>query len=288
MKKFSYIGLLIFGFIACSVEPTEETLEGFTSFDIKAQKAFFDVPILSCGEATDNTLEVVITAGETGAMGGFKFRWMTKADFDTYGWNEEYFCEQNFKANPANESYSLEPGESFTIHLEDYIENQGTSCNRSLECGLEYVFRVQAHNESGKDGLHKSEWSEVFYCSTQACEEICTYGYGYWRNHGPESPGNQENSWPVNTLELGGKIYNANELLSILNTPVHGDEIISLLHHLIAAKFNIKNGVDSSGIESTIETADKILAEEVDKSKDEINEVKDALETFNESNKCDE
>lgn len=132
----------------------------------------------------------------------------------------------------------------------------------------------------GKQG----NWYHFVY-EIQECtviETSCTYGFGYWKNHGPETNGNQQNEWPVNELILGDISYGEEGLLEILNTPVRGDEIISLMHHLIAAKLNVANGADDSEVIEDIETADAILAGEVEMSKDEINDVKAALEAWNE------
>ncbi len=126
----------------------------------------------------------------------------------------------------------------------------------------------------------------------EACEEVCGYGYGYWKTHGPDSPGNQDYMWPVEedeTLMLGGDNYTTDELLDILNAPVQGDELISLMHHLITAKFNRMIGVDASEIASVISLADEVLeADGEGWTTDEINSVKDQLEAWNEANSCED
>lgn len=87
----------------------------------------------------------------------------------------------------------------------------------------------------------------------------CTFTQGYWKNHGLNSPGNQENEWPVNHLVLGTVNYTQLQLQSILDAPVKGNGLISLAHQLIAAKLNIANGANGSSIASTITAADALI-----------------------------
>jgi hypothetical protein len=80
----------------------------------------------------------------------------------------------------------------------------------------------------------------------------CTLTQGYWKNH-PET-------WPVDMLDLGGAAYSKEQLIVLLSTPPRGDATYILAYQLIAAKLNVMNGVDSSGIASTITAADAWLA----------------------------
>jgi hypothetical protein len=79
----------------------------------------------------------------------------------------------------------------------------------------------------------------------------CTLTQGYWKNHA--------DAWPVTSLTLGTLSYTKAQLLSILDTPVVGNSLISLAHQLIAAKLNIANGADGSTISSTIASADALI-----------------------------
>lgn len=183
MKRITllFAVLLMYG---CSVESTEE----FDTLDakVKAQneQPQFEVPILTCGTSTESSLELTITAGEnTGATGGFRVRWMTSEDFAQYGWDYEvegenpYECQEMFQVTGNNADYALIKSQEFPFMLENFIDGSGESCDRALACGMEYVFKVQALNESGKDGLKASEWSENLFCSTTPCEVECTSGY---------------------------------------------------------------------------------------------------------------
>jgi hypothetical protein len=91
----------------------------------------------------------------------------------------------------------------------------------------------------------------------------CTLTQGFWKNHGLNSPGNQENEWPVNHLTLGTVNYTQLQLQSILDEPVKGNGLISLAHQLIAAKLNIANGADPTAISSTITAADNLIGGKV-------------------------
>lgn len=75
----------------------------------------------------------------------------------------------------------------------------------------------------------------------------CTYSYGYWKTHGPGNcrKGNNPNTWPVDTLEIGGVKYGAADLCSIMHTSSKGDKRTALMHQLIAALLNVANGATS-------------------------------------------
>jgi hypothetical protein len=117
----------------------------------------------------------------------------------------------------------------------------------------------------------------------------CTFTQGYWKNHGLNSPGNQENEWPVNHLVLGTVNYTQLQLQSILDAPVKGNGLISLAHQLIAAKLNIANGANGSSIASTITAADALIGGKVvppvgsgSLSTSSVAALVDALTAFNE------
>jgi hypothetical protein len=81
----------------------------------------------------------------------------------------------------------------------------------------------------------------------------CTLTVGYWKTH-PES-------WPVDTLDLGGAAYTKDDLIVLLSTSPRGDATYILAQQLIAAKLNVMNGADSTGIAVTIAQADLWLAQ---------------------------
>src|SRR4029453_14338470 len=108
----------------------------------------------------------------------------------------------------------------------------------------------------------------------------CVYGQGYWKNH--------PDQWPVTELQLGNVTYTQDELLSFLRQPVNGNGLVSLAHHLIAAKLNVANGADSSCIQQTIADADALIGDLVVPpvgdgylAPRDVNALKDTLEDYN-------
>jgi hypothetical protein len=92
----------------------------------------------------------------------------------------------------------------------------------------------------------------------------CTFTQGYWKTHGPDASGNNDNEWPAAVLSggmlLGTVLYTADQLQDIFDTPpVGGNGLISLAHQLIAAKLNVANGVDGSAVASAIAAADALI-----------------------------
>jgi hypothetical protein len=84
------------------------------------------------------------------------------------------------------------------------------------------------------------------------CESGCVFSQGYWKNHAE--------AWPVDSLMLGTTSYSQAQLLSILNTPVGGNGLISLSYQLIAAKLNAENGAPvPAGIAAAIAAADTLI-----------------------------
>jgi hypothetical protein len=117
------------------------------------------------------------------------------------------------------------------------------------------------------------------------CPSSCVRGLGYWKNH-PEA-------WPVTELQLGNVTYTQEELLSILHQPVRGNGLVSLAHHLIAAKLNVANGTDPSCIQQTIADADALIGDLVVPpvgtgylAPAEVEALKDMLEDYNEGRLC--
>lgn len=89
------------------------------------------------------------------------------------------------------------------------------------------------------------------------CTSACRLGQGYWDNHYPAS-------WPADVMSngrnLGSVHYTAAQLEAILaNNAVVGNGLLSLAHQLIAAKLNLANGANGSGIASTIAAADAMI-----------------------------
>lgn len=191
MKKI-YLLFVAVALSACSAEPVEN--EEITGLDanlqgkqIKAQgnhQEAFDIPVLTLGEGTtEDELQIIVTAGETGAKGGFRLRWMTAEDFAINGWGDSeeldiQMCQAQFQVTGNDQSYFLPENGDFTFNLSEFVEGVEESCDRPVSCGLSYVFKVQALNQSGQNGLQKSEWSQIYPFSTLICPVMeCESGY---------------------------------------------------------------------------------------------------------------
>ncbi len=233
-----------------------------------------DTPVISCSESTQASISILVCAldgiGATGAPAGFSIQWMTKADYDLYGWPSDTlslptsFCHASFSGNAARSRYNLSPGGCVTVNIGELLFDEGTStdCPVALDCGTEYVFRTFAH---ATNSYNRSDFSAVLICSTLSCDggEGCTYTQGYWKTHGPDGcvTGNNVNEWPVTSLVLGNVSYTDSELCSILNTPGGGNGLITLAHQLIAAKLNVANGSDDTAIAGAIVAADALIGD---------------------------
>lgn len=127
-----------------------------------------------------------------------------------------------------------------------------------------------------------------------ACEEVCGYGLGYWKNHSNDNPGNQEDFWTEMDYTLGGESYTQDQWNEIYDTN-NSKGLVNFVQHLMTAKLNIALGVDDSDIAAMIVAADELLEGLViledsipDGQKEEFQDVKKAITTFNDDNSCDE
>ncbi len=232
-----------------------------------------DVPVISCAGSTQTSISILVCALNgplaTGATSGFSIQWMTRADYDQYGWPTDRlnlppsFCKASFDG-VANPRYDLCRGECVTVNIGDLLldEGAGTPCPVGLACGTEYVFRAFAYANCKLD---RSDFTGTLTCSTLPCgsEEGCTYTQGYWKNHGPEgcANGNNENEWPVTSMTLGNVSYTDLDLCAILHTPAKGNGLIILAHQLIAAKLNAANGSDDTTIAGAVAAADALIGD---------------------------
>ncbi|HEV8150358.1 MAG TPA: hypothetical protein VGP61_09280 [Gemmatimonadales bacterium] len=89
----------------------------------------------------------------------------------------------------------------------------------------------------------------VTYTNNVTTTQGCTLTQGYWKNHASQ--------WPVTSLTLGSVNYTQAQLLSILNTPVQGNGLISLAYQLIAAKLNVAAG--ASPVPSEVGSANTLI-----------------------------
>jgi hypothetical protein len=203
-----------------------------------------------------------ITAGPSGAPGGFTVCWMTLADFVANGSDWVYAdsmdadMDGSFTGTPTKHtaegtitSYVLAPYQTVTMEIGDLFDETGveTEDTDELEPGTTYVICAYANGFEGRD---RSEYS-VTYERTTDSRTDCLFTQGYWKNH--------PSAWPVTTLTLGTVSYTQAELLLILNTPAQGNGLIFLAHQLIATKLNLAGGASGAAISATVAAADALI-----------------------------
>jgi hypothetical protein len=231
----------------------------------------YSTPILACGESTQVSIDIVVSAGSTGAPSGFSLQWMTASDYAANGnvWylsDDPRLCKASFSGNASLSRYNLKAGESVTVKVGDFLFDNGasTNCLEPLVCGTAYVFRVFAH---GDNKGNRSAFTANLTCSTLPCGHSggCTYTQGYWKTHGPIPKGMNSYVWPESVktggMTLGSVSYTADQLLLIFNKPSAGNGLIVLAHQLIAAKLNVANGADPTVIVASIAAADLLIGQ---------------------------
>jgi len=199
-----------------------------------------DAPSVSVVQAGHAAIVLQITAGASGAPAGFTVDWMTKADYDAYGWPADGYIGYNqwctFDGIPifhiGSGSYRLGPNGSTNVYLGELFDEGGmtTSYVDELPAVTDFVVRVRAESDGNS---YESPHSPNLSVATVQNQD-CTFTQGYWKNH-PEA-------WPVTTLTLGTVSYTQAELLSILGQPSGGNGLVILAHQLIAAKLNVAQG----------------------------------------------
>ena len=65
----------------------------------------------------------------------------------------------------------------------------------------------------------------------------------------------------MNQLQLGNRIYDRQELQSILQQAITGNGLVQLAHQEIAVKLNIANGTYGSCITDTLAAADALIGD---------------------------
>jgi hypothetical protein len=203
-----------------------------------------------------------ITAGPSGAPGGFTVCWMTLADYLANGSDWVYAesmdadMDGSFAGTPTKHtaegtilSYVLAPYQTVIVEIGDLFDETGvaTTDTDELEPGTSYVMCAYAN---GFGGQPRSAYSITYERTTDVLED-CLRTQGYWKNHA--------SAWPVTTLTLGTVSYTQAELLSILNTPAQGNGLIFLAHQLIATKLNIAAGASGAAISATVVAADALI-----------------------------
>jgi hypothetical protein len=229
----------------------------FSLLVVSVASAALDTPTLSTGVSGHAKQTIYITAGPSGAPNGFTIRWIDQSTFLGNGsaFPSEPAIDEgraSFTGAPTLNTFngqvttfSLAANQTIRVEIGDLICETGvTGSTAELDNGVRYYYAAFANDENGNPD---SQLSTVVTGQTTETQN-CTYTVGYWKTH-PEA-------WPVAGLTLGTVFYTNAELLSILNSSVGGNGLISLAHQLIAAKLNIAQGADPSAASATIAAAD--------------------------------
>lgn len=256
-----------------------------------ADKPKMSTPLILCGGSGQDYIDIIVTAGSSGAPAGFSIQWQSAGDYAQFGWPAdsscppdidgvptcgESFCKASFSGNASFSSYRLTAGQSVTVRIGDLLLDNGASSDcpvARLLCGHNYVFRAFAHADSTRQ---RSDFTENLTCSTLECPVECdanVKGLDFWKTHSMFCnlvEGCEEDAWPGTVLEGGLTIgcisYTAEELEAILlTTPEEGDCTTALLHQVIIARLNIENGASQEYIDLTAEAlagADALLCGE--------------------------
>lgn len=192
--------------------------------------------------------------------------------------------------------------------------NSGNNLVESLPYSLEdmdagYTWKIAYDREITSFYIFSKAWGDfagtmvhgkttyfIYDVAVLNCDEICSYGKGYWRNHSNDNPGNQWDAWATTVYADGmhlGDVENAytraelNDILDLNNS--QGNGLVILSQHLIAAKLNVAIGASVDGIDAAIEAADLLIGMKVPGvdsfTKDEKTDsesIKIILEDFNE------
>ncbi len=126
----------------------------------------------------------------------------------------------------------------------------GTSTSVTISAGAINPGQASSFAVSVSNQCHTITISAIVHCPAPPAG--CTLTQGYWKNHAQ--------AWPVQSLTLGTVTYTKTQLISILNTPVKGNGLISLSYQLIAAKLNQASGASvPPEVASAIAAADALI-----------------------------
>ncbi len=229
-----------------------------------AQVALDPVDI-AVGSAGHGKVRLTLTAGASGAPGGFEVCYMPLTEFIAAGsrwpdagwlpgegWVDYTGTGTLHTWGSTTIDFTLDPNQSADIEIGSAYDESGVSgtTTEELVSATEYVFTVYALPGAT---AAKSSLSSNKQCSTTSQGSGCTYTQGYWKTH--TNPGD----WPVTSLTLGTVTYSQAQLIAILDQPVAGNGLVSLARQLIAAKLNIAAGASASGVSGTIAAADAAI-----------------------------
>jgi len=251
----------------------------------------YDTPTLSCVVSGETEITLQVTAGPSGAPAGVTIQWMTKDDYDSYGWldsepsnvQDPHSCalslsgQPSYTGNAGHTDWQLGSNGSFEVKIgelplyETGVSVHGTGCDQALVCGTTYVFRVFAH---ATNEHKRSDFSANTQCTTADCPgEDCTLTIGGYGQNGPgdcDQGSDGKNFWPPQVISDAGmslgattNFYTVAQLCAILNLGAPGNEpgncYRQLARQLIAAKFNVLWGATCDLATTNITAADALI-----------------------------
>jgi hypothetical protein len=172
-------------------------------------KSALSTPSISCGDDTQTSIDIIVTAGSSGLPAGFTLQWMSATDLAALGgvWPSGTvtdpttgfqvptpgLCQGSFSGNANLSRYNLTAGQSTDIEIGDILLDEGasvvspagTDCGGVLTCGTDYVFRAFGH---ATNSANRSAWTATLTCHTLSCDSGgqpgCALTQGFWKTHG--------------------------------------------------------------------------------------------------------
>jgi len=232
----------------------------------RAAAALLDTPSLAVSDASPWRVGIDVHAGLSGTPSGFTIEWMTKSDYDAFGWPSGGYIPPgynyclfdgvpSFNLTPGISNFLLGSGQTARVVLGELFDETGiyTTYTDDMAPATQYAVRVYAE---GGPGGEQSAPSGTMFVATNTHED-CRFTFGYWKNHA--------SAWPATSLTLGTVTYNQAQLLSILNEPSStgacgtANGLIILCHQLIAAKLNVFLAAPPASITAAIAAADAMI-----------------------------
>ncbi len=226
----------------------------------RASAAALDTPSLAVVDQSAWRVGIDVSAGLTGTPSGFTIEWMTKSDYDLYGWGSSGYTPPGFNyclfdgvptfnVTAGVSSFLLTSGQTVRVVLGELFDETGLYTTYTDDMVPATAYAVRVYAEGGPAGTESGRSATQFV--TTNTHEACRFTLGYWKNH----PG----AWPVLSLSLGSNTYNQAQLISILSQPSLGNGLTILAHQLIAAKLNVYLAAPPSSIATAIANADAMI-----------------------------
>jgi len=222
---------------------------------VPAHAQTLDTPALTFRQAGYYRIDFDVRAGASGTPNGFVLQWMSRTDFDLFGWPADpadlRIASCTFTGAPTlnpdlrSGTFELGPGDAIGVQVGDLFDETGVRGTHldPLNPGR-YVFRVFA---AGGAVAPSAPSAEVFAATSKP---ECTVGF--WKNH-PDFWG------PCTPIPLGTVSYTKDQLVAILETAVSGNGLVALAHQLIAVKLNVCNGSNPADVLPAIAAADALV-----------------------------